>query len=211
MTGRVSLLMAALMLAGMASLTSIALADEESEAPLQRQLEEVRQQLHELQLKVQHMEAEQSAAQAPSAPVDPAAPVVGPSTGGHPPPAPPVQPATGAAAAPSAPAVETSSTGNQPLPAAVGAETGTSPPPSAAPESSQRREMLRDQWRGIKAGMSRDEIRGLLGSPSRELIIDGKPLWYYSYPGIGNGSVLFSRDSHTVAAWQHPPFGFEFW
>jgi len=87
-------------------------------------------------------------------------------------------------------------------------EAGTPPSTTAIPEAFQWRETLKEQWHSIKAGMSSEEIRKLLGTPSREFTIDGKPVWYYAYPGIGNGSVMFNRDGHTVAGWQHPPHGF---
>jgi hypothetical protein len=51
--------------------------------------------------------------------------------------------------------------------------------------------------------MSGEEIGKLPGTPSRALTFDKKPVWYTSYPGIGNGSVMFSRDGHTAAGWQH--------
>jgi hypothetical protein len=87
-------------------------------------------------------------------------------------------------------------------------ETGTYPSPAAVPDAFQWRETLKDQWRSIKAGMSGKEIEKLLGTPSRKFTLDGKPVWYYAYPGIGNGSVMFSRDDRTVAGGQQPPFGF---
>jgi len=80
--------------------------------------------------------------------------------------------------------------------------------PAAIPEAFQWREALKEEWRSIKTGISSEEIRKRLGTPSREFTIDGKPVWYYAYPGIGNGSVMFSRDGHTVVSWQHPPYGF---
>jgi hypothetical protein len=97
---------------------------------------------------------------------------------------------------------------SQSSPSPVQPEAGASPSPTAVPDAFQWREMLKGQWHSVKTGMSDGEIRKLLGTPSREFTLDGKSVWYYSYPGIGNGSVLFSRDEHTVAGWQHPPFGF---
>jgi hypothetical protein len=152
---------------------------------LKRQLEAVRQQLHELQIKVLDMESKLGTAQAPS-------------------------PAADTASLPSsAPVTATVAPSNITPPSApVRVEAGTSPSPAVVPAAFQWREMLKDQWRNVKAGMSGEEIGKLLGTPSRELTLDGKPVWYYSYPGIGNGSVMFSRGGHTVAGWQHPPFGF---
>ena len=184
MAGRIIMSMAVLALAILVS-SMPAQADEGNEATLKRQLEEVRQQLHELQIKVLDMESKLGRAHAPSS-----AAVAAPT--------PSSMPAT-ATVAPS--------TINQPS-TSVRVEAGTSPSPAVVPAAFQWREMLKDQWRSVKAGMSSEEIGKLLGTPSRELTLDGKPVWYYSYPGIGNGSVMFSRDGHTVAGWQHPPFGF---
>ena len=208
--GRVALLLAVLVLTGMTAWIPVAQAEEGNEAALKRQLEEVQQQLHELELKVQRMETERSAAQA-SSPAAVPAPIVAPTPGNPSPPAPAAPVVTGAAPMPSstvAPATAVPSTVSYPSPAPVRVEAGTSPSPAAVPEAFQWRETLKDQWHSVKAGMSGEEIRKLLGTPSREFTLDGKPVWYYSYPGIGNGSVMFSRDGHTVAGWQHPPFGF---
>jgi hypothetical protein len=206
MTGWVALMLTALALTGMTSLIPVAQAEEGNEAALRRQLEEVQQQLHELQFKVQRMESELGATQAPSPAVD-----VAPSAGSTPPSAPAMPIGIGAAPMPSptaAPAPVVPSTARQPAAVPARVEAGTSPSSAAVPEAFQWREMLKDQWHNVKAGMSSEEIRKLLGTPSREFTLDGKPVWYYSYPGIGNGSVMFSRDGHTVAGWQHPPYGF---
>ena len=181
---RITTVMTVLALSIMVS-SMAARAEEGNEATLKRQLEEVRQQLHELQIKVLDMESKLGTAQAPS-PAAVAAPV--PSS------------------APVTATVAPSNITRSSAPARV--EAGTSPSPAVVPAAFQWREMLKEQWRNVKAGMSGEEIGKLLGTPSRELTLDGKPVWYYSYPGIGNGSVMFSRDGHTVAGWQHPPFGF---
>jgi len=181
---RITTVMAVLALSIMVS-SMAARAEEGNEATLKRQLEEVRQQLHELQIKVLDMESKLGTVQAPPPAADPASL---PS---------------------SAPVTATVAPSNITRPSApVRVEAGTSPSPAVVPAAFQWREMLKDQWRNVKAGMSGEEIGKLLGTPSRELTLDGKPVWYYSYPGIGNGSVMFSRDGHTVAGWQHPPFGF---
>jgi DNA-binding transcriptional MerR regulator len=185
MIARVTMIMAFLALTTGVSSTPVQ-AEESNEAALMRQLEEVQQQLHELQLKVQDMESKPGSAQAPSPAAVPAS-----------------MPSSTPARAPAAP-----SSGNQPAPAPVKMEASTNPSPAAIPDAYQWREMLKDQWHSIMAGMSYEEIRKLLGTPSRELTLDGKPVWYYAYPGIGNGSVMFGRDGHTVVGWQHPPFGF---
>jgi hypothetical protein len=55
--------------------------------------------------------------------------------------------------------------------------------------------------------MNPAQVREQLGEPVRRFVIDGKPVWYYSYPGVGNGSVMFSADGEIVGK-QKPPFGF---
>jgi hypothetical protein len=185
MTRRFTMIMAVLALTTMVP-SMPAQAEEGNEAALKRQLDEVQQQLHELQHKVLDMESRIGAAQAPSPAAVPAS-------------IPSPTPAT---------AIVAPSTITQPAPEPVRVEAGTSASPAVVPAAFQWREMLKDQWHSVKTGMSGEEIRGLLGKPSREFTLDGKPVWYYSYPGIGNGSVMFSRDGQTVAGWQHPPFGF---
>lgn len=184
-TARVTMIIAVLSLTTGVPSTPVQ-AEESNEAALMRQLEEVQQQLHEMQLKVQDMESKLGSAQAPSPAAVPA-----------------LIPSSTPARATASP-----STSNQPAPAPVRMEASTNPSPADIPDAYQWREMLKDQWHSIMAGMSYEEIRKLLGTPSRELTLDGKPVWYYAYPGIGNGSVMFSRDGHTVVGWQHPPFGF---
>jgi len=87
-------------------------------------------------------------------------------------------------------------------------ESAQTPIPPAAADSLGRRDTLKIRWDDIKNGMSDADIRQLLGAPSREFMLNGQPVWYYAYPDIGNGSVMFGRDGHTVVGWQPPPFGF---
>lgn len=188
--------MAALILTGITVSAPAAPAEDDNTAAFRQQLEVVKQQLHELQLRVQRMESELgSTAQAP---IPAAAPLPeAPSIGGQPPRVTAAQPGT--VAAPTPPPVS---------PPPVRVEAVPSSSPAAIPEAFQWRETIKDQWSGLKAGMSSEEVSKRLGAPSREFTLDGKPVWYYSYPGVGNGSVIFSRDGHSVAGWQHPPFGF---
>jgi hypothetical protein len=64
---------------------------------------------------------------------------------------------------------------------------------------------LRDQWRGVHRGMTREQVDGVLGPPTRVLEINSKPLWYYEY-SFGAGSVAFSQEG-LVEDWQRPPLG----
>ena len=209
MTARVAVMMTTLALSGMASWIPVAQAEESNVDAMRRQLEAVQQQLHELQSKVQRLESELGAAQAPAS--TPAVADVVPAAGSMPSPTAVMPVGAGATPMPpstAVPAPSASSSGNPATPAPVRVEAMTSPSPAAIPEAFQWSETLKTQWRSIKAGMSSEEIRKLLGRPSREFTIDGKPVWYYAYPGIGNGSVMFNRDGHSVASWQHPPYGF---
>ncbi len=66
---------------------------------------------------------------------------------------------------------------------------------------------LRSNWARIGAGMTSAEVSGLLGEPTRRLTLDGRSVWYYSYPALGNGSVFFT-DSGQVSSRQSPfPWG----
>ena len=64
---------------------------------------------------------------------------------------------------------------------------------------------LRDQWRGVHRGMTKDQIGSVLGPPTRMLEINSKPLWYYEYT-FGAGSVAFSQEG-LVEDWQRPTLG----
>jgi outer membrane murein-binding lipoprotein Lpp len=66
---------------------------------------------------------------------------------------------------------------------------------------------LRTAWKEIRAGVPSEQVKDLLGNPTREFTLNGKLAWYYIYPGIGAGSVFFN-DSHRVSSRQTPPLGF---
>lgn len=79
---------------------------------------------------------------------------------------------------------------------------------NASPEAPQPQTLLtlRGAWSGVERGQSQAKVRSLIGPPSRELSIDGSPVWYYVYPGIGRGSVFFDHRG-TVTSVQAPAFG----
>ena len=94
-----------------------------------------------------------------------------------------------------------------PTPAAATTVATTSTPVNSVDPALQSLGRLKEAWKGITAGMSNAQVRELLGEPARQFTIDGKPIWYYSYPGVGNGSVMFSAKGQVVGS-QNPPFGF---
>jgi outer membrane murein-binding lipoprotein Lpp len=66
---------------------------------------------------------------------------------------------------------------------------------------------LQGHWAKISTGMTSAEVFGLLGEPTRRLNMDGRTVWYYSYPALGNGSVFFT-DAGIVSSRQSPfPWG----
>jgi hypothetical protein len=197
--GRCAVIMMMLSLVVSTLSTPPARADEGAEAALRQQLDALRRQLDALQLKLDRIRTENAAA-----PASPAAPVAAPAAAA--PKVPDASAPTPVAPAEVAPATAVPAAATPPVPARV--EAAIAPASPAVPEAFQWRETLKEQWRGVRAGMNGEQIRQLLGAPTREFALDGKPVWYYSYPGIGNGSVLFGRDGGAVVGWQHPPFGF---
>jgi SmpA / OmlA family len=87
-----------------------------------------------------------------------------------------------------------------PFPAQGSAASAAEPIPYPA-----LRVSLRDQWRGVHRGMTREQVGSVLGPPTRVLDINSKPLWYYEYT-FGAGSVAFTQEG-VVEDWQRPPLG----
>jgi hypothetical protein len=69
--------------------------------------------------------------------------------------------------------------------------------------------VLRKSWRRISSEMTREHVREALGPPSKEMLINGKVVWYYVYSGLGAGSVFFKSDGH-VSSSQPPNIGWGF-
>jgi hypothetical protein len=80
------------------------------------------------------------------------------------------------------------------------------PAPLAAPASLQPIVSLKQNWSQVERGIPQQTVQSLLGQPERVLRIDGNTVWYYTYPGIGRGSVFFSDDGKVSSA-QSPSFG----
>jgi len=84
--------------------------------------------------------------------------------------------------------------------AAAGAPTPSPEARAAAPEAKPQ-----ERWHGLANGMTIQQVELLLGRPDRTLDLNPKKVWYYMYPDIGSGSVVFAEDG-TVTDWQSPPF-----
>lgn len=77
---------------------------------------------------------------------------------------------------------------------------GRQAPPSASPGK------LREKWNALRDHMTTAQVTTLLGAPSRKFKLDRNTAWYYDYPDIGVGSVMFAVDGY-VTGWQRPPLG----
>jgi outer membrane murein-binding lipoprotein Lpp len=84
-----------------------------------------------------------------------------------------------------------------------------SAPPAAKASVDDKIVLLRKSWQRIGAGMSREAVRETLGPPSKEMLINGKSVWYYVYSGLGAGSVFFKSDGR-VSSSQPPNLGWGF-
>ena len=80
------------------------------------------------------------------------------------------------------------------------------PAPAAKASVDDKIVVLRKSWRQISEKMTREQVSETLGPPSKEMLINGKVVWYYLYPGLGAGSVFFKSDGH-VSSSQSPNIG----
>lgn len=87
-------------------------------------------------------------------------------------------------------------------PQAAAAPTPPVAQPSASPAPG---ESIRDHWRQIDHGMTAQEVEALIGHPQRTMTVNLKAVWYYTYPEVGSGSIVFAQDG-SVDDWQTPPF-----
>lgn len=69
---------------------------------------------------------------------------------------------------------------------------------------------VRENWHKIDAGMSEDQVAALLGQPAQKFMLGTQQVWYYVYPGSGNGSVIFSSGHRVVSRQSPPAFGWGF-
>ena len=90
-------------------------------------------------------------------------------------------------------------------PAATAMESAA---PAAKASVDDKIVVLRKTWRQISGQMNREQVRETLGSPSKEMLINGKVVWYYVYSGLGAGSIFFKDDGHVSSS--QPPIGWTF-
>lgn len=79
----------------------------------------------------------------------------------------------------------------------------TPAPRGAAPATPG--DSIRNHWRQISRGMTTQEVETLLGRPQRTMNVNLRTVWYYTYPEVGSGSVVFAPEG-GVDDWQTPPF-----
>lgn len=76
--------------------------------------------------------------------------------------------------------------------------------PTRAPEALQSPYIrLQQAWSEIRPGVLKTRVGETLGKPVREMRINNDLVWYYVYPGLGNGSVFFNSEEKVTAA--QPP------
>jgi hypothetical protein len=89
---------------------------------------------------------------------------------------------------------------SDPQAAAAPATLTVQPSAPATPGAS-----IREHWRQIDHGMTVQNIEALIGRPQRTMTVNLKTVWYYTYPEVGSGSIVFAQDG-LVDDWQTPPF-----
>ena len=90
----------------------------------------------------------------------------------------------------------------------------TAPAPDRAPSTGRasvddKVVILRNSWRRISTGMKQADVKETLGLPTKEMLINGKVVWYYYYAGLGAGSVFFNGDGR-ISSSQSPNLGWSF-
>lgn len=152
-------------------------ADTPDLASLEREVVTLTAIVQRLQTRVERLEREASAAEQPASGVSRPAPSLALQ--------PPAQVDSHAVQKPASPTA----------PIAAGA-VDTSP-----------QTQLRINWSKIAPGMTAAQVLSLLGEPTRRMTLDGRSVWYYIYPALGNASVFFSA-AGQVSSHQSPfPWG----
>ena len=81
---------------------------------------------------------------------------------------------------------------------------------AAAQQIHNKESSVRDNWHKVQAGMSGDQVAALLGQPAQKFMLGNQQVWYYVYPGSGNGSVIFSPGGRVISSQSPPAFGWGF-
>jgi hypothetical protein len=106
----------------------------------------------------------------------------------------------------------TTAPADAPLPLAAGTDANAAPTaPSEAPAPvvpagtayTSPEATLRSNWAQVTRGMDQQAVTRLLGAPSMKSTLDGRTVWFYTYPGTGRGSVFFT-DAGKVSSRQSP-------
>jgi hypothetical protein len=164
--------------AGALIAASPAHADAPDNATLQKQVQALEATVQALESRVSQLEARDSE----SSPRTPSArPPASADT--------PVPPVAAAAASTTA----TGAPSQAPAPVVVPAGSTYTSPEAA----------LRSNWSKVTQGMDQEAVTQLLGTPSTKSTLDGRTVWFYTYPGTGRGSVFFT-DSGKVSSRQSP-------
>lgn len=71
-------------------------------------------------------------------------------------------------------------------------------------EPSVKSEVAPDKvnWRKLQKGMSEDDVKALLGSPTKINMYSSFAVWYYGIPS--GGIVEFDSNTRTLKSWQEP-------
>jgi len=82
------------------------------------------------------------------------------------------------------------------------------PPSSVTPPTAAEAPVVvpRAQWRRVQTGLTMEEVKALIGAPTKTFELAGKRVWYYYYPGIGAGSVFFDTNARA-SSFQRPAGG----
>ena len=60
-----------------------------------------------------------------------------------------------------------------------------------------------DNWRRVRQGMTREQVKSLVGEPSKAFELDGSQVWYYRYEAGTAGSVFYDS-AGRVTGLQRP-------
>jgi hypothetical protein len=74
---------------------------------------------------------------------------------------------------------------------------------AGAPEHPSAAAAPRKSWRSLHPGQGTVEVASLLGEPASRFELPGRTVWYYRYPDLGPGSVVFDG-AGNVSSWQIP-------